>query len=207
MLPFHDRFHRFRVNRWWNRNDIVAFFEWKRIPITGALGPVTISLRFHLLFTRKRWRRLWKRKHLNTQTKLDLFENARIWKRNDLKTHSCNRGLSWRQVCYKNLIHYIKVSLVFDLNDDNSLSRKLFTSTMRYAIQAFKLHSFGREKAIFLGLTLHFVFLRSCLTSFHRQVLPKVTTYSDRANIVQIHCPQLFDDYKVKAQWKYAFGF
>ena len=42
--------------------------------------------------------------------------------------------------------------------------------------------------------------LRSCLTSFYRQVLPKVTTYSDRANVVQIQCPQLFDDYKVKAQ-------
>ena len=35
------------------------------------------------------------------------------------------------------------------LNDDNSLSRKLFTSAMRYAIQTFKLHLFGREKTIF----------------------------------------------------------
>ena len=49
---------------------------------------------------------------MKTQTKLDLFENVRISKRNNLKTHPCNRGLSWRQVCYKNLIYYIKVSLV-----------------------------------------------------------------------------------------------
>ena len=49
---------------------------------------------------------------MKTQTKLDLFENARIRKRNDLKTHMCYRGFSWRHVCYKNLIYYIKVSLV-----------------------------------------------------------------------------------------------
>ena len=49
---------------------------------------------------------------MKTQTKLDLFENARIRKRNNVKTHPCNRGLSWRQVCYKNLIYYMKVSLV-----------------------------------------------------------------------------------------------
>ena len=49
---------------------------------------------------------------MKTQTKLDLFENARICKRNNLKTHPCNWGVSWRQVCYKNLIYYIKVSLV-----------------------------------------------------------------------------------------------
>ena len=35
---------------------------------------------------------------------------------------------------------------------------------------------------------------------FYRQGLPKVTTYSDKANVVQIHCLQLFDDYEVKAQ-------
>ena len=46
---------------------------------------------------------------MKTQTK---FENARISKRNNLKTHPCNHGLSWGQVCYKNLIYYIKVSLV-----------------------------------------------------------------------------------------------
>ena len=51
-----------------------------------------------------------------------------------------------------------------------------------------------------LGFNFAVFFLRSCLTSFYRQVLPKVTTYSDRANVVQIQCPQLFDDYKVKAQ-------
>ena len=51
-----------------------------------------------------------------------------------------------------------------------------------------------------LGFNFPFFFLRSCLTSFYRQVLPKVTPYSDRANAVQIQCPQLFDDYKVKAQ-------
>ena len=54
----------------------------------------TISLRFHLLFTRKRWKRSWKRKHLNTQSKVDRFENATKWKRNDLKTYPCNRSLS-----------------------------------------------------------------------------------------------------------------
>ena len=31
---------------------------------------------------------------------------------------------------------------------------------MRYAIQTFKLHLFGREKTIFLGLILHFFFLK-----------------------------------------------
>ena len=51
-----------------------------------------------------------------------------------------------------------------------------------------------------LGFNFAFFFLRSYLTFFYRQVLPKVTTYSDRANVVQIQCPQLSDDYKVKAQ-------
>ena len=31
---------------------------------------------------------------LKTQTKIYLFENARIWKRNNLKTHPCNRALA-----------------------------------------------------------------------------------------------------------------
>ena len=114
-----------------------------------AFGPVTILLRFHFLFTRKRWRRSWKRKHLNTQTKVDRFENATIWKRNDLKRHPCNRGLSSQKVCYKNLIHCIKCFPCTDLNEENSLSRKPFTSAMRYAIQTSKLHLFGREKTIF----------------------------------------------------------
>ena len=76
---------------------------WKRIPVTGALGPVTISLRFHLLFTRKRWRRLWKRKPNWISLKTQWYD----FKRNNLKMHPCNRDLSWRQVCYKNLIYYI----------------------------------------------------------------------------------------------------
>ena len=54
---------------------------WKRIPVTGALGPVTISLRFHLLFTRKRWRRLWKRKPNWIYLKTQGYENGTIWKR------------------------------------------------------------------------------------------------------------------------------
>ena len=69
---------------------------------------------------------------------------------------------------------------------------------MHYAIQMFKLQLFGREKTIFQGFIFSNFFLRSCLTSFYKQVLPKVTTYSDRANIVQILSLQLFDDYKVK---------
>ena len=36
-----------------------------------------------------------------------------------------------------------------DLNNENSLSRKVFASAMRYAIQTFKLHLFEREKTIF----------------------------------------------------------
>ena len=74
--------------------------------------PVTITLRFHLLFTWKRWKRSWKCKHFNRQHKVDRLDNAMVWERNGLKMHPCNRGLSLRKVCYKNLIHYIKVSLV-----------------------------------------------------------------------------------------------
>ena len=64
-------------------------------------APVT-GIRFHLktqryrccfLFTRKRWKRLRKRKHLNTQSKVDRFENVTEWKRNDLKRFPCNWGL------------------------------------------------------------------------------------------------------------------
>ena len=47
---------------------------------------------------------------MKTQTKLDLFEHMKT--EQFQKTHPCNQGLSWRQVCYKNLIYYIKVSLV-----------------------------------------------------------------------------------------------
>ena len=53
------------------------------------------SSRIHLLSTRKRWKRSWKCKHLNTQSKVDRFENATKWKRNDSKTYPCNRGLSF----------------------------------------------------------------------------------------------------------------
>ena len=53
---------------------------WKRIPVTGALGPVTISLRFHLLFTRKRWRWLWKCKPNWIYLKTQGYENGTIWK-------------------------------------------------------------------------------------------------------------------------------
>ena len=56
----------------------------------------------------------------------------------------------------------------------------------------------GRKQSFRIQL-LQFFFLKSCLTSFYGQVLPKVTKYSDWANIVQIQCLQLFNDHKVKA--------
>ena len=125
VLLSHDRFDHFR-----EKKEVKAhcIFTWKRVHVIGALGPVIISLLFHLLFTWEWWRRSWKRK-------VDGFENATTWKWNDLNTHLCNRGLSWRQVCYENLIHYLK----FHLYHENSISRKPFTSANRYAIQTFKL--------------------------------------------------------------------
>ena len=49
---------------------------------------------------------------MNTQTKVDRFENA-MMKTERFETHSCNWGLSWRQVCYKNLIHFAVVRQQF----------------------------------------------------------------------------------------------
>ena len=78
---------------------------------------------------------------------------------------------------------------------------------MRYAYSNFQAPFVWKRENNLLGFNFAFFFLRSCLTSFYSKALPKVTTYSDRENVVEIQCPQLFDDYKVKAQWKYTFGF
>ena len=81
VLPFHDRFHRFRVNRTWNR----SIYKWKRIPVIGALGPVTISLRFHFLFTGNdednyENANIWTRKPNWIYLKTQGYKNRRIWK-------------------------------------------------------------------------------------------------------------------------------
>ena len=60
---------------------------------TFSFENTRIFLYFHLLFTRKQWKRSWKRKHANTQSKVDGSENATKRKWNDLKTHPCNRDL------------------------------------------------------------------------------------------------------------------
>ena len=88
------------------------------------------------------------------------------------------------------------------LNEENSLSRKPFTSAMRYACDSnFQTPFVWKGENNLLGFNFaNNFFLKSCLTLFYRQVFPEVTTYFDRAKIVQIQCLQLFNDYKVKAQ-------
>ena len=85
----------------WRQN-----FIFRMAYITAALSfeKTMILLHFHILFIPRRWRRSWKRKHLNVQSKVDRFENATIWKRNDLKTCPFNLGLrsnfSLSNICF-----------------------------------------------------------------------------------------------------------
>ena len=92
-LRFHNRLHRFLVNRRWKRNDI-------------ATGPKASVTRIRLHFKAQRCHCGFpsclhgndendheKAKHLNTQSKVDWFESTTKWKRNDLKTYPCTQGL------------------------------------------------------------------------------------------------------------------
>ena len=62
---------------------------------TFSFESATIFLWFHLLFTRKRWKRTFE-----YAIQSGSIWNATKWKRNNLKTYPCNRGLKLRSQVY-----------------------------------------------------------------------------------------------------------
>ena len=89
----------------WTGNDIV----------TGPKAPVT-GIRFHGFISYLHGNDEndhEKATYLNTQSKVDWFENATKWKRNDLKTYPCNRdlrlwlyGAIYRLNSFVSMLHY-----------------------------------------------------------------------------------------------------